>query len=103
MESPNNELVLLKIFGTPLFMPVCIDSDAYQSTHLLDVIEKGFYFDYDSYDGFEVKKLYPQFGAQEVTERLVDLGIGNFDVEGSYDENYQQLPLRLEIRIGNLG
>ncbi len=63
MQVNNPELTLLKIYGSPIFMPLAIDSEAYQNSNLLDFIEKGFYFDYDSYDSYEVKKLYPQFGA----------------------------------------
>ena len=88
LQADYKETELLKIYGCPLFMPICVDREAYKSQYILDEIEKGMFFDYESFDGYEVMKLYPHFGAQEVMERLVDLGHGDFDVEDGLDQNY---------------
>eukprot|EP00347_Sterkiella_histriomuscorum_P019733 403340498 len=70
---------------------------------LLNEIYLGFYNDFDVYDSFQVRDQYPQLGAQEVMERLVDLGMGDFDVEGNLEDDYQVKPLQMENRVGKLG
>jgi hypothetical protein len=48
---------------------------------LLDLIEEGFYDDYDPYDNLEVQRNFPQLGSQECLDALLDLGGGDFDVD----------------------
>ena len=48
---------------------------------LLDLIEDGFYDDYDPYDNLEVQRTFPQLGSQECLDSLLDLGGGDFDVD----------------------
>ena len=48
---------------------------------MLDMIEDGFYDDFDPFDYFEIYKKYSSLGAQEILESLADLSVGNVDVK----------------------
>jgi hypothetical protein len=73
---------------------------------LLDLIEDGFYDDYDPYDCFEVQRSFSNLGPQECLDSLLDLGGGDFDVDKSLAASHGKagiIDIDGEFTIGNLG
>ncbi|CDW87490.1 UNKNOWN [Stylonychia lemnae] len=98
---------LMEIRGGPIIMPFNNNPeylDQIAKQQLDYTLQNGLYSDYrpESNNLSQDIELM-QFGAQEVMERLVDLGIGDFDVEGDDYTSYDMIPLRMEINIGKLG
>lgn len=88
-------------------VPCPYDSKYYDAMDLLDLIEEGFYDDYDPYDNLEVQRNFPQLGSQECLDALLDLGGGDFDVEQSSPGNHGRKGI-IDIdgeftSVGNLG
>lgn len=66
--------------GGPVIVPCAFDYKYYDGTDLLDLIEDGFYDDYEPYDNLQIQLSFPVLGGQECLDSLVDLGAGDFDV-----------------------
>lgn len=87
-------------------VPCSFDYKFYEGLDLLDLIEEGFYDDYDPYDCLEISQLYPHLGPQECLDSLVDLGAGDFDVVDSSKVNHGRngiIDVDGEFQIGNIG
>jgi hypothetical protein len=59
--SGNYDCLLAK--GGPMIVPCPYDTKYYDSLDLLDLIEDGFYDDYDPYDNLEVSRTAANLGA----------------------------------------
>eukprot|EP00347_Sterkiella_histriomuscorum_P000096 403377199 len=80
-DNRYKEFDILKINGGPVILPNAFDYKYFDIDYDLESqILEGFYEGFKLQDIQEVKEKCHQFGAQEVMERLVDLGMGNFDV-----------------------
>lgn len=53
---------VLQLVGGPLMVPCAYDYKYYDGTDLLDLIEDGFYDDYDAYDNLQIQQFYPVLG-----------------------------------------
>lgn len=66
-----------------MVVPCAFDHVYYQGLDLLDLIENGFYDDYDPYDCFQVQNSFGFLGPQECLDSLLDMAAGDFDVDNS--------------------
>lgn len=101
--QPNAEFDCLNIYGGPLIVPSAFDYKYYDSVDLLDIIENGFYDDFDPYDIHEVFTNQKQLGQRECLDLLLDHAGGDFDVVGKQHNNHGIIDIDGDFFIGNIG
>ena len=85
-------------------MPCAFDYKYYDGLDLLDLIEDGFYDDYDPYDNLKIQKEFGILGYQECLDSLVDLGAGDFELVAPITPYTQGLiDIDGQYSIGNFG
>ncbi|CDW86345.1 UNKNOWN [Stylonychia lemnae] len=102
-EKNDQQYNLMHITGGPLILPHFSEQSYFDQPNLSQRILSGFYADHDYFDQLEVKQKHSNLGILECLDRLLDLGLGDFDVEGDNDDDYEIAPLNGEMRVGKLG
>ncbi|CDW75117.1 UNKNOWN [Stylonychia lemnae] len=93
---------LMRISGGPLIFPKIFETQQYQGDLIVKLL-KGLYRDYNLIDQMDVKLNQKTFGSQECLERLLDLAIGDYDIQGHELIDYKIDDQGNQFQMGNLG